>query len=90
MRQLTAKQKKKAKASNHERALTKYIENLTTGRYASKRILTDIGMSAKTLKRLIAKAKDPSTDLRQTMISSGVEYVVEGSGQTQRAYFVKG
>ena len=82
-------QKKKVKTSNYEKALSKLIETMDTGRLTPAKISDTLGMSMRTMRSLIEKCKDPDSDLFKAMKSNEVKYEVVGSGRTQKAYFVK-
>jgi hypothetical protein len=82
-------QKKKVKASKYEPALAKFFETMEIGRYTPAKIIKELGMKMRTMRTLTEKCKDNDSELFKIMNSSGVKYEVTGSGQKQKAYFVK-
>ena len=83
-------QRKKLRASKHEIALVKFIENMASGsRFSLGHIGKTLSISPSTMKRLRAKAKESESDLGQTLLENNVTMSVERSGRTQKVYFVK-
>jgi hypothetical protein len=82
--------KKKAKASKHEQAVIKFLENAESGsRHTPVKMIKTLGMSMRTMRNIITKTKDPESDISKEMQNSGVSYEVVGSGRSQKAYFEK-
>jgi predicted Rdx family selenoprotein len=82
-------QKKRARRSNHEQALMKYIQNMETGSQAMGTIKRILGISQATMERLTASMKDPDSELAGVMADSGVQYVLESKGKIRRGRLVK-
>jgi hypothetical protein len=83
------KYKVKAKASRHSKAFIKYIENMMIGKVSVSEIRTEVGISPKTMKRIIQRSKDPNTEEAKVLKKNHVKYTVKRMGKTRRAYFIK-
>jgi hypothetical protein len=75
--------------SNHELGLITFLQNMNDGRVAPAHICNVLGMSPRTMQRLIATASDPMSELAPAMEKAGVRYETIRMGRTQRAFFIK-
>ncbi len=80
---------KPVKKGNGEIALVSYLTNMMRGKVSASQVKSEIGISPATFKRLVAKLKDTTSSLYQSLIDIGVKYQVSGKGQRQVAHFVK-
>lgn len=79
--------KRKIRRSNHEPALIKYFETMDIGRIASSGLKNFLGIPDTTFERLVAKMKDKTTELYNSMKELKVIYRPSGKGQ--RSYLIK-
>jgi hypothetical protein len=84
-------QKAKARKSNHELALMKYLENMPIGKQAKKHVKTALGIPDTTMDKLIGKVhREPESDLAKLMAMEGVKLESTREGRSPKTYFVKG
>jgi hypothetical protein len=83
-----SKAKTGGRQSKSSRALVKFIENMGPGKVSKGVASKRLGMSQSTMKRLLAKASDPGSDIHAALKRSGVKYEIERRGKTQYGYFI--
>lgn len=82
--------KRRVKKSKYAESLVKYLSTMELGKKSATEVRKTLGIPIATFKRLIGYLKDITNELHERLKQTGVEYVVQGSGQIQRAYFVRG
>lgn len=82
-------QKAKAKKSNFEPALVCYFESMDAGRESKAVVQRNLGMSGKTMDRLMVLAKEPDSELAKAMAKTGIVIQTIRLGRSPRTYFVK-
>jgi hypothetical protein len=82
-------QKKRARKSNHELALITFLRNMAPGKQLASGVAKELGMSPKTMNRLLEKSRSPGDDLGAAMSEAGVQYAALREGKTKKGYFIK-